>query len=270
MHVEREHLIAEYRELIYSPEDRDTFDQMLALTQKVFPFVEDHKFYCEHWLTSVFFAKVREFAALMMRFGMIAEIEDIFYLNHYEVSLALGELALAWTTSQTNSRPHWSRLIAERKPILEKLKAWNPPPALGPVPESIDDPIMQMLWGITPETLENWSNADSQRDDMLTGFAASPGIVEGIARIVTDVSEINDLKEGEILVCPVMAPAWAPIFGKIRGAVTDIGGSMSHAAIVAREYSLPAVVGTGLATKKFKTGQLLRVNGNNGTVSVIS
>ncbi|RTL50620.1 MAG: PEP-utilizing protein mobile subunit [Rhodocyclaceae bacterium] len=270
MHAERERLISEYRELIYAPEELETFDQMLLLTQKVFPFVEDHKFYCEHWLTSVFFSKVRELAKLMLRYGMIADIEDVFYLNHYEVSQALGEVALAWSTSQSiASRGYWARLVEERKPMLQKLREWDPPPALGPVPENIDDPVMQMLWGITPETLEAWSNTDTQPDNLITGFAASPGVVEGIARVVKDVSEINDLKEGEILVCPIMAPSWAPIFGKIRGTVTDIGGSMSHAAIVAREYNLPAVVGTGSATKKIKTGQMLRLDGNKGNVLVI-
>jgi pyruvate,water dikinase len=71
------------------------------------------------------------------------------------------------------------------------------------------------------------------------------------------------------LVCPVTAPSWGPVFGKIKAAVSDIGGTMSHAAIVAREYGLPAVVGTGQATQRIKTGQRLRVDGNRGIVQIL-
>ena len=76
------------------------------------------------------------------------------------------------------------------------------------------------------------------------------GVVEGTARVLRSVNDIGQIRDGEILVCPVTAPSWAPVFGKIKAAVSDIGGTMSHAAIVAREYGMPAVVGTGHATKR--------------------
>jgi pyruvate,water dikinase len=86
---------------------------------------------------------------------------------------------------------------------------------------------------------------------------------------VHDVSEITDVERGEILVSTVTSPAWAPIFSKIEGAVTDIGGIMSHAAIVCREYGVPAVVGTGRATAEIRTGQRVRVDGTNGLVTIL-
>ena len=76
-------------------------------------------------------------------------------------------------------------------------------------------------------------------------------------------------RPGEILVAPLTAPSWAPVFGKIAATVTDVGGIMSHAAIVCREYGLPAVTGTAFATKNIKTGQRLRVDGNTGQVTVL-
>jgi pyruvate,water dikinase len=94
-------------------------------------------------------------------------------------------------------------------------------------------------------------------------------VAEGPARVVKTVKEIADVREGEILVCTITSPAWAPIFTKITAAVTDIGGVMSHAAIVCREYGLPAVVGTGRATAQIRTGQRLRVDGSAGTVTVL-
>ena len=77
------------------------------------------------------------------------------------------------------------------------------------------------------------------------------------------------MQHGDILVCQVTNPSWTPIFQKIAAAVSDIGGSMSHAAIVAREYGLPAVVGTGTATQKIKDGQRIRVDGGRGVVTIL-
>jgi len=109
----------------------------------------------------------------------------------------------------------------------------------------------------------------TQRLDEIRGFAASNGVVEGPARVVKSVEEISRLQPGDILVCQVTNPTWAPIFQKIAGAVSDIGGSMSHAAIVAREYGLPAVVGTGSATTRIKDGQRIRVDGGRGVVTIL-
>jgi pyruvate,water dikinase len=80
--------------------------------------------------------------------------------------------------------------------------------------------------------------------------------------------DIRDLQEGEILVAPTTSPSWAPAFAKIKAAVTDVGGVMSHAAIVCREYGLPAIVGTGHATKVIKTGMMIRVDGSSGVITI--
>jgi pyruvate,water dikinase len=141
---------------------------------------------------------------------------------------------------------------------------------LGPVPDVIDDPAIVMLWGITRESLDTWLNAGAEAaQNEIRGFAASNGIAEGPARVVKSVEEIGRLQKGDILVCPITNPTWAPIFQKISGAVSDIGGSMSHAAIVAREYGLPAVVGTGTATSRIKDGQRIRVDGGRGVVTIL-
>jgi pyruvate,water dikinase len=137
------------------------------------------------------------------------------------------------------------------------------------MPADISDPLLLMLWGITAEQLTSWSQPPGDSNE-LRGFGASAGVVEGIAHVVRSVDEISTIKDGEILVCPVTAPSWAPVFGKIKAAVSDIGGAMSHAAIVAREYGLPAVVGTGHATKRIVTGQLVRVDGTSGIVTILS
>jgi pyruvate,water dikinase len=269
---ERERIIAEYRSLLGTDEERAAFDQMLGLARTVFPYVEDHKFYCEHWFTTRFFQKIRQFGGLLARKGILAEAEDVFQLHHNEVDQALADVMLAWASGgKPLGAAHFRPVIAERKRILEVLRDWSPPPALGPVPEALNDPAVTMLWGITAQTLESWSRqAGAAGEKEISGYAAAPGVVEGIARVLRDVNQIGEIREGEILVCPVTAPSWGPVFGKIKAAVSDIGGTMSHAAIIAREYGMPAVVGTGHATRRIKTGQRVRVDGDRGIVQILS
>jgi pyruvate,water dikinase len=135
------------------------------------------------------------------------------------------------------------------------------------MPEAANDPITVMLWGITPERLQAW--ASDGGGDELKGSAAAQGVVEGVARVVRSVDQIGEVRDGEILVCGSTSPAWAPIFSRIVATVTDIGGVMSHTAIVCREYGLPAVVGTGRATERIKTGDRIRVDGTAGTVTLL-
>ncbi|HZC41571.1 MAG TPA: PEP-utilizing enzyme [Streptosporangiaceae bacterium] len=269
--AERDRIAGEYRALLPSDAEREAFDQMLGLCRLVFPYVEDHKFYCEHWFTTRFFQQIRAFGALLAARGVLAEADDVFQLHHTEIDQALADVMLAWAAgSEPLGAAHLRPVIAERKRMLEVLRGWSPPPALGPVPEALNDPAVQMLWGITQQTIDSWYSQSTSGDDSeVRGYAASGGIAEGTARVLHDVNEIGQIRDGEILVCPVTAPSWGPVFGKIKAAVSDIGGTMSHAAIVAREYGMPAVVGTGAATKRIRTGQRVRVDGDRGVVTVL-
>jgi len=268
---ERAQLIADYRELLATDEDRAAFDQMIGLAHRVFPYVEGHKFYCEHWYTNLFFNKIREFGALLRDHGFFAKEEDVFHLTHYELKSAIVDLMQSWSAGSPPRGPkHWPAIVAERAAAIAAWTKNDTPPALGPVPDIIDDPAIVMLWGITRESLDAWLKADSDADAKeLKGFAASRGVVEGIARVVKSAEEIGRLRDGDILVCQVTNPTWSPVFRKIAAAVSDIGGSMSHAAIVAREYGLPAVVGTGTATRRIKDGQRVRVDGDRGLVTLL-
>ncbi|MDD7964078.1 PEP-utilizing enzyme [Actinomycetospora lemnae] len=267
---ERDRIAGEYRALLGSEDEQAAFDQMLGLCRQVFPYIESHKFYCEHWFTTRFFQKIRAFGALLAERGVLAETDDVFHLRHVEVEDALADVQLAWASGgrELGAR-HWQPIVARRKEILAALAGWSPPPALGPVPESMNDPAVKMLWGVTDETIATWLGAEDLDEDTVRGYAASPGVVEGVARVLMNVNDIGAVREGEILVCPVTAPSWGPVFGKIAAAVSDIGGTMSHAAIVAREYGMPAVVGTGQATATIRTGDRVRVDGDRGVVTVL-
>ncbi len=271
LQAERWQLINDYRDLLSSDDERAAYDQMIALAHRVFPYVEGHKFYCEHWYTNLFFNRIREFGALLAKHEFFADAEDVFHLTHFEVESAIIDLMNSWSTGSPPRGPaHWPAIVAERKAAIKEWAKHETPPALGPVPDVIDDPAIVMLWGITRESLETWLNAaEGGNSKEIKGFAASNGIAEGPARVVKSVQEISRLQQGDILVCQVTNPTWAPIFQKIGGAVSDIGGSMSHAAIVAREYGLPAVVGTGNATLRIKDGQRIRVDGGRGVVTIL-
>jgi pyruvate,water dikinase len=271
LQAERRQLIDDYRELLETDEERAAYDQMITLAHRVFPYVEGHKFYCEHWYTNLFFNKIREFGALLKSYGFFADAEDVFQLTHYELESAIIDLMTAWSNGSAPRGPErWPKIVAERRAALAEWAKHDTPPALGPVPDVIDDPAIVMLWGITRESLDTWLNAGSAAEsNEIRGFAASSGVVEGPACVVKSVEEISRLRRGDILVCQVTNPTWAPVFQKIAGAVSDIGGSMSHAAIVAREFGLPAVVGTGTATSRIKDGQRIRVDGGRGVVTIL-
>ncbi|MGZ3273629.1 MAG: PEP-utilizing enzyme [Caulobacteraceae bacterium] len=268
--AERAELIDGYRELLGSDDERAAYDQMITLACRVFPYVEGHKFYCEHWYTNLFFNKVREFGGLLAQHGFFDDAEDVFHLSRYEVEQAIVDLMTSWGNGSPPRGLHrWRPLIAERKAAIAIWAKMDSSPALGEVPDIIDDPAIVMLWGITRDMLDNWLHQGEGDPNVLKGFAASSGVVEGTARVVRSVQEISKLNQGDILVCQVTNPTWAPVFQKIAAAVSDIGGSMSHAAIVAREYGLPAVVGTGRATERIPDGARIRVDGGRGVVTIL-
>jgi pyruvate,water dikinase len=265
--AERDRLAQGYAAQL-TDEQRGPFNELLGLSRTVFPYVEEHKFYCDYWFLTAWYNKVREFGAMLVEHDYLDDVEDVFHLNRHEVLQALEELVLHWASGGLAlGGSHWKPIAERRKALLAKLADWTPPPALGTMPEAANDPITVMLWGITPERLQQWAQDGDGVE--LRGSPAAQGVVEGPARVIKSVDQIGEVQDGEILVCGSTSPAWAPIFSRIVATVTDIGGVMSHTAIVCREYGLPAVVGTGRATGQIKTGQRIRVDGTNGTVTVL-
>jgi pyruvate,water dikinase len=268
--AERERVTEGHRARL--PEElHQAFDEALVRARTVFPYVEDHNFYIDHRYLTIFWNKVREFGALLARHEFLAESEDVFYLRHDEVRSALGELRLLWSTGAGLARGprHWPALVERRRTIYEAMRQWSPSPAVGRVPAEVTEPVTVMLWGITTERLQQWLSVDGDGTGVLTGLAGSPGVAEGRARVILDVDQLGEIEDGEILVAPTTATGWTPVFCKIAAAVLDLGGIMSHAAIVAREYGLPAVVGTGSGTKRIKTGDRVRVDADAGTVTIL-
>ncbi len=272
---ERERVLEEYRKLIKNEEDRKSFDDSYNIIRTIYRFAEDHLFWVEHWFHTIWFKKVREFGQLLVKYDMLNEVDDIFMFNRYEIPQLLTELSTAWALGvDVPVRASYYKGKAEkRRRILEAARQWNPPPALGVPPEEVAEPFTVMLWGITTEKVKEWLKGvevpEGEEVSELKGFASSSGVTEGKARVLKSLADLDKLQAGEIMVCPTTNPSWAPVFTKIKAAVTDIGGLTSHAAIVCREYGLPAVTGCGIATSVIKTGDIIKVNGDEGVVTIL-
>jgi pyruvate,water dikinase len=272
---ERDEIVGKYRELIKSDEDKKAFDDAYKTVRTIYVFAEDHLFWVEHWFHTIWFDKIRGLGRLLVNTGMLNEIDDIFMFNRYEVPQILTEVATAWAlgVDVPLRSSYYKAKVDKRKKILEAARKWNPIPALGIPPEEVAEPFTVMLWGVTTDKVQEWlKGAEAPAGEEvseLKGFASSAGLVEGPARVLKNLGEIVDLLPGEILVCPCTNPSWAPVFGKIGAAVTDIGGLTCHAAIVCREYGLPSVTGTGVATSVIRTGDTVRVDGDTGVVSIV-
>jgi pyruvate,water dikinase len=267
--AERERITGEYRELL-DGEVQGVFDAKLGLARTVFPYVENHNFYIEHWSMGVFWRKMRELSCVLQQAGFWVDANDMFLLGRNELRDALFDYSNAWAVGAAPIGPtYWGPVIAQRKAMMAALETQAPQPALNAPPAVITEPFTIMLWGVTSESVAAWlGGADST--GVIKGMAASPGVVEGPARVVRSAADLVHVQQGDILVTPVTSPSWAPVFGKIAATVTDIGGMMSHASIVCREYGLPAVTGTGNGTSVIRTGQRIRVDGGAGTVTLLS
>jgi phosphoenolpyruvate synthase/pyruvate phosphate dikinase len=106
------------------------------------------------------------------------------------------------------------------------------------------------------------------KGNIIKGVAASPGVARGVARILHGPDVFGHMQPGDVLVAPITTPAWTPLFAMASAIVTDVGGPLSHGSIVAREYGIPAVLGTGVATRRIQNGQTITVNGSTGTVEL--
>jgi pyruvate,water dikinase len=270
----RDEVVTEYRKLIKSDEDKKSFEDAYKTVRTIYRFAEDHLFWVEHWLHTIWWQKIRDIGKLFVKQGMLKEVDDIFMFNRFEVPELIEELVIAWALGEGVPLRNKSYMAKaeKRKKILEAARKWNPVPALGIPPEEIAEPFTVMLWGITTEKVQEWLKGMAVVPTAVTelkGFASSAGVIEGKVRVVKALDELTKIEQGEILICPTTNPAWAPIFTKIKAAVTDIGGLTCHAAIVCREYGLPSVTGTGIATSVLKTGDTVKVDGNTGIVKIV-
>ena len=223
------------------------FHKVLAPAQRYAPLREDGL--AEVGLSYPLLRRVfRELGRRLVANGMLADPDDIFWLEEAEVAQAASQL------DQGKSPEPLGERIPQRKSTWRSARRATPPPS---------------LFKILGVTLGKAKQARLDRQSaQIKGVAASPGRVTAPARVLHGPEDFAQMQTGEILVAALTTPAWTPLFARAAAVVTDIGGPLSHGSIVAREYGIPAVLGTGIATKRIRSGQIVTVDGSAGTVTL--
>ena len=251
-------------------EESAQFEKQLEIGRKIYRFQEDHGFYIDGSST----ARLHDVATVcgrrLVKYGLLEKSDDVFFFNYYE----LAEVMESLSQYRDPAIYHYHRLtlplIKERREGWEQVSvAQEAPLTMGSIPEKAEDPILIKVFGMVDEVLKAGKVEELKVMDVFEGYPGAPGIAEGVARVVKTFEGFSSLQQGDILVCPYTATAWTPLFPKIKAVVTDTGGMLTHAAITAREYRIPAVVGTWRATRSIGDGDLIRVNGNTGTVEIL-
>ena len=213
--------------------------RLIRVLRNVLP-AREHPKYLIMKIILIFKKAFLEEAGILVAKGQLAEEEDIFYIKFWELYQAV------------QSDESLIKLVRRRKEEYNHFRKLSTPRVLTSEGEEIKA-------GYKSKNLP---------EGALQGMPVSSGVVEGIARVITDPAKAS-LNKGEILVAPFTDPGWTPLFINAAGLVMEIGGLLTHGTVVAREYGIPSVVGVSEATKRIKTGQKIRVDGNAGFVMII-
>ncbi len=252
----REQAIAEARDGLrdYPAQIAGQFEGMLAAAQAGLVISEDHNFWIDNMSIHHLRAVLLEAGRRLVADGAIVARDDVFMLTPAELQDALR-----------SPGAHLLPIVAERLVAIAHQRTLTPPPVLGAIPTEPppDDPFTRfaMKFDGTPVAAQN------ERE--VRGSAGSSGSVRGTARVIHSISEAGRIEPGDILVAETTAPPWTPLFATVAAVVTDTGGVLSHCAVVAREYGIPAVVGTGAATTVIADGMTIEVDGDAGIVRIV-
>ncbi len=196
-----------------------------------------------------------ELGRRLVEAGALTQQEDVFFLEGKELEQALNALDTGKAVRD------WREETAQRRAARKSQKRLVPPDI---VPEGAR---LNQLFGLDLTDIALLrKRAEMVRETELRGSAVSPGRVTAPARVILSPEDFARLKPGDVLVAPYTTPAWTPLFASASGLVTDTGGALSHGSIVAREYGIPAVMGTQAATKRINDGQTITVDGYRGVV----
>ena len=243
-----------------SAADRETLKTALDLALKMTPLTPDHHFYMDQGTYARMRLVLMGIGRTLTHLGGLSQPDDVMFLKYDE----LRKLSANVSTSDARS------IVEERRAARDKALRSRPPLWAGTITgwSMHGEPYKQVLWD-WPGIYERSKTAAKQPAGSVRGLGASAGVFEGVARVVESADEFDQVKKGDVLVCKMTSPSWVVLFTKIGGLVTDSGGALSHPAVVSREFGIPAVVGTGTATRMIKTGQRVRLNGASGLVEIV-
>jgi len=233
-----------------------------AVNLKMAPLTPDHHFYIDQGANAHVRLVLLAVGRKLVEAGRLDAPDDILFLRYTELRMLIG------SADAIDARA----IVAARRAEREAATKVRPRNWVGTVtPSQLAFPYL-VNWGYPDRFYQEAgaggvAGADERR---ITGIAGSPGVIEGTARVVMTVDEFDEVTDGDILVCQMTNPAWVVLFTKIAGLVTDTGGTTSHPAVLSREFGIPAVVGTSIATQRIATGDRVRVDGTTGQVEIVA
>ena len=228
------------------PDDLARFERLLMLARDIGPLTEGHNY----WIDRMAQSRLRQLSMRIGRRlaeeGSIERDMDVLFLDRADVAAVL--------VSPRDLR----EVVAERRERHARQQEIRPPTFVGKAPTAA--PVADRFAGARPV---------AETPDELRGTGASPGVARGTARVALGSEDFGRIQPGDIIVCPSSNPSWVPVFAIAGGLVTNTGGVISHAAVVAREFGLPAVVGVANATMHIADGRLIEIDGGRGIVSML-
>jgi pyruvate,water dikinase len=238
--------------------DGAALDEMRAANSvnlRMAPLTPDHHFYIDQGANAHVRLVLLAVGRKLVEAGRLEQPDDVMFLRYNELRMLIG------SADAIDGRG----LVAQRRAEREAQARIRPRDWVGTVtPSQLAFPYL-VNWGY-PDRFHREEGTDEKR---ISGIAGSPGVVEGIARVVMTIDQFDEVTDGDILVCQMTNPAWVVLFTKIAGLVTDTGGVTSHPAVLSREFGIPAVIGTSIATHRIATGDRVRVDGSNGVVEIL-
>jgi pyruvate,water dikinase len=228
-----------------SDNDVDTSDLVLLMemAQQLIPNLEDHNLLCDQRCVAASRARWLSIGAHLQDQGAVSAADDVFFYRRAELLQVLER------------GPNISKEEVERRRILQQQFRATPPP---------------LYLGLPPEMSKSADElpVEGTIQLLVRGVAGAPGSHRGRARVIQSLDEAGSLQDGEVLVVRALTPPWTPYFGIAGAIVTNAGGAMSHGAVVAREFGIPAVVGTGNGTNFIWDGAIVTVDGTAGVVVI--
>ena len=236
----------------------EALEEMRAANEinlKMAPLTPDHHFYIDQGANAHVRLVLIAIGEKLVEMGVLDAPDDVIMFRYNDLRAFIGN------PSSMDGRA----VVAAARAKRAEAEKYPPKDWVGTVTATqLAFPYLN-LWGFP----DKFTRSQVKEVGKVTGIAGSPGVVEGVARVVSSEAEFDSLQVGEILVCQMTNPAWQVLYGKIIAVVTDAGGTVSHPAVLAREYGIPAVVGTSVGTSTIKTGDRLRVDGNAGVVEIL-
>jgi phosphohistidine swiveling domain-containing protein len=237
----------------------EALEEMRAANEinlKMAPLTPDHHFYIDQGANAHVRQVLLAIGEKLVDQGVLDAKDDVILFRYNQLREFIGD------PSSMDGRA----IVAAAKAKRAEAEKYQPKDWVGTCTATqLAFPYLN-LWGFPDKFYRSIENVPGQ----IRGIAGSPGVVEGVARVVSSEAEFDSLQTGEILVCQMTNPAWQVLYGKIIAVVTDAGGTVSHPAVLAREYGIPAVVGTSVATYQIKTGDRIRVDGGTGLVEILA